>query len=73
MSDGNNKINFEKNFLGECVCKISNVGNVFQPIWIRHDSIFTFIFDRKFVERKFSFVLFVGSLLWVGFFLSKIL
>jgi len=72
MEDEYSKTNLEKNFLGKRVRKTSNDGNVFQPIWIRHNSVLSFIIDRKFVERKFNFVLYFGIVLWVSFFISKL-
>jgi hypothetical protein len=72
MSDGDNKINLEENFCGKPVGKVFDVRDVLQPFRFRFGSISTYFTNRKFVERKFSFVLFVGSVLWVGFFISKI-
>ena len=72
MEDGDSEIGLEKNILGECKCKTSDARDVFQPIWIRHHSVLSIITNRKFVERKFNFVLIVGILFWISFFISKI-
>jgi hypothetical protein len=72
MEDGDSKNNLEKNFRGKSVGQISDVRDVFQPVWIRYNSVLPFIFDRRFVESKFRFVLFVGFVLWVCFFVSQI-
>jgi hypothetical protein len=72
MEDGDSKKNLEKNFLGKRVSETSDVRNVLQPVWVRHNSVLSFVFDREFVERKFSFVLFVGIMFWICFFITKI-
>ena len=72
MEDGDCKSNLEKNFLGERVSKVSDVGDVFQPVWIRHSSVLSYILDREFVERKFDFILYIGTLFWICFFITKI-
>lgn len=72
MEDGDSEIGLEKNILGERKCETPNVRDVFQPFWVRHDTVLSVITDREFVERKFNFVFIVGILFWVGFFISKI-
>jgi hypothetical protein len=72
MEDGDSEKNMEENFLGERLCKATYDGDVFQPIWIRHSSVLSYILDREFVERKFDFVLYLGTLLWFCFFITKI-
>lgn len=70
MDDGNRE-NIQKSFFRKLICKVFNVGDVPQPIWVRYYSISTLCFNRKFVERQFNFVLFIGSLLWCVFLLSE--
>jgi hypothetical protein len=72
MEDGDSKNDLEKNFRGEPIGQISNVRNVFQPVWLRYNSVLPFIFDRRFVESKLRFVLSIGTFIWVCFFISKI-
>jgi hypothetical protein len=72
MSDGDSKINLEENFCGEPIDKVFDVGNVLQPFRFRFGSISTYFTNRKFVERKFSFVFYFGLFLWSIFFISKI-
>jgi hypothetical protein len=72
MEDGDCKSNLEKNFLGERVSKIPDVGDVFQPIWIRHNTVLSLVFDREFVERKLDFVFVIGLMFWVGYLVSQI-
>ena len=72
MEDGDCKKDLEKNFLRKRVGKISDDRDVFQPVWIRHSSVLSYILDREFVERKFDFVLYLGTLFWFCFFITKI-
>lgn len=62
----------KKNIFRKPVRKIFNVGDVFQPIRVRHRTIFSYFIDREFNERKFGFILFIGFLFWTIFLLSKI-
>ena len=71
MSDGDSKINMEENFCGKPIGKVLNVGNVLQPFRFRFGSIPTYFTNRKFVERKFNFVLYLGTLFWFCFFITK--
>ena len=73
MEDGDSKINLEENFHGERICKTTYVRDVFQPIWIRRNTIFTNVTNREFVESKLGFILAIGTLFWVGFIIEKIL
>jgi len=72
MEDGDSKINLEENFLGERICKTTYVRDVFQPIWIRHNTVLSLVFDREFVERKLDFVFIIGLMFWVGYLVSQI-
>lgn len=72
MGDEESKDSLKKNFIWKLICKIFNVGHVLQPIWFRHYSILTGKVNREFVERKFNFVFYIGSLFWIIFILSKI-
>lgn len=62
----------KKTIFKKPVRKIFNVGDVFQPFWVRHSAILSNFFDRDFMERKFNFVLFIGTMFWIVFLLSKI-
>ena len=73
MEDGDSEKNMEENFLGERLCKATYDGDVFQPMWIRRNTIFTNVTNREFVESKLGFILAIGTLLWVGFIIEKIL
>jgi hypothetical protein len=72
MEDGDSKINLEENFHGERICKTTYVRDVFQPIWIRHNTVLSLVFDREFVERKLDFVFVIGLMFWVGYLVSQI-
>ena len=72
MEDGDSKINLEENFLGEHICKTTYVRDVFQPIWIRHNTVLSLVFDREFVERKLDFVFIIGLMFWAGHLVSQI-
>jgi len=72
MEDGDSKINLEENFHGERICKTTYVRDVFQPIWIRHNTVLSLVFDREFVERKLDFVFAIGLMFWVGYLVSQI-
>jgi hypothetical protein len=72
MEDGDSKINLEENFHGERICKTTYVRDVFQPIWIRHNTVLSLVFDREFVERKLDFVFIIGLMFWVGYLVSQI-
>lgn len=72
MEDGDSKTNLEKNFLGERICKTTYVRDVFQPVWIRHNTVLSLVFDREFVERKLDFVFIIGFMFWVGYLVSQI-
>lgn len=62
----------KKSFHQKFISQIFNAGNVFQPIWVRHNPIPTRLFDRKFVESKFYFVFYFGVIFWIIFFLGKV-
>ena len=72
MEDGDSKINLDENFHGERICKTTYVRDVFQPIWIRHNTVLSLVFDREFVERKLDFVFIIGLMFWVGYLVSQI-
>jgi hypothetical protein len=72
MEDGDSKINLEENFHGERICKTTYARDVFQPIWIRHNTVLSLVFDREFVERKLDFVFVIGLMFWVGYLVSQI-
>jgi len=72
MDDESKRKNMETNIFGEFGSKISDVGDVFQSLWVRRGSILPYYYHRKFILRKFNFVLYFGIILWVIFYLSKI-
>ena len=72
MEDGDSKISLEKNFLGKRICKTTHVRDVFQPVWIRHNTVQSLVFDREFVERKLNFVFTIGFMFWVIYLVSQI-
>jgi hypothetical protein len=72
MEDGESKTTREKSIYRKSVRKISNVSDVFQSIWIRHCSVPTDITNRKFVESELRFILSIGSIFWVIYFITKI-
>lgn len=61
----------EKNFFKQLGIKMFNAWNVFQSVWIRHNSIISDITDRKFVLRRFGFVYYFGIILWIIFLVKK--
>ena len=73
MEDGDSKKNMENNFLGERLCKTTYDGDVFQPVWIRRNTILSNITNREFVESKLGFILSIGTLFWVCFIVEKVL
>ena len=52
---------------------VSNDGDVLQPIWVRYNTILSYVTNREFVERKLGFILTVGTLFWFCFIVEKIL
>jgi len=72
MEDGESDKNVEKNLFREPIRKISHVGNVFQPIWVRRSPILSLYCNRKFMVRKFNYVLRIGTILWIVFLFSEI-
>ena len=57
MRDGDSDKNMEEDIFGESLCKVSHDGDVFQPFWVRCDTVLSLYFDREFVVRKSNFVL----------------
>ena len=73
MDDGESNQDVETNIFRESLNKVPNVGDVFQPVWIRRSSILSCLSDRKFILGKLNFVLYFGTLLWFIFLITKIL
>lgn len=73
MEDGEQNKNVERSSEGECISDSTDDGDVFQSIWIRHSSIFSDLFDRKFMERQLRTIFYIGSFFWILFFITKIL
>ena len=72
MEDDSSNKDVEENLQRKSFSEIFNVRDVLQSIWVRYNSISTLLTNRKFVVRKFSFVLRFGTLLWTVFLLTKI-
>lgn len=72
MEDGGSKNEIKKTFDRESISKISDVGNVFQSLWIRHCSISVNPFDRKFMECKLRFILSCGVIFWAIYIITKL-
>lgn len=73
MGDGDSNKDMEKDVFGESVCKVSHDSDVFQPFWVRCNTVLSVYLDREFVVRKFNFVLRIGTILWIIFLFSKII
>ena len=73
MEDGDSKKDLEENFLGKRICKATYDGDVLQPIWVRYNTILSYVTNREFVECKLGFILTVGTLFWFCFIVEKIL
>lgn len=73
MDDDESNQDLEENIFKKYLNKISYAGNVFQPIWIRCGSIFSYISNREFVLDQFNFVLRIGTLFWIIFLISQII
>jgi hypothetical protein len=73
MEDGDSNKNMEENLQRESFSKIFNVRNVFQSIWVRYNSISTYITNREFVVGKFNFILRIGIMFWILFLVTKII
>jgi len=66
------KQNLEKDLPRQSITSIFNVGFILQSFWIRCNSIFFNIIDRKFMEIQLRVVLYCGILFWTLLLLSKI-
>ena len=73
MGDGDSNKDMEEDIFGKPICKVSHDSNVFQPFWVRCDTVLSLYFDREFVVRKFNFVLRIGIIFWIIFLFSKII
>lgn len=73
MDDGESNQDLETNIHRKFINKISNAGNVLQSIWIRCSTILSYNHDRKFILRKCNFILRVGTIFWIIFFISQII
>jgi hypothetical protein len=72
MDDDEQNQDMETNFFKKFINKVSYVGNVFQSNWVRRSTILSDIFNRNFILCKFNFVLYIGFILWIIFFVSQI-
>jgi hypothetical protein len=73
MDDYEQNQNMETNIFREYLNKVPYVGNVLQSIRLRHCTILSDSFNREFILRKPRFVLYIGTILWIIFLLSKII
>ena len=73
MSDGEKQINVEVNFSRQPLTNIFNGGSFLKSIWVRYNSIFSNIMDRKFMESELRLVLFCGTIFWILYLLQKII
>jgi hypothetical protein len=73
MEDDKESKDFEGDPEWEPISTGINDRNVFQPIWVRRNTILSCVFDRKFIESQFRFVWYLGSIFWIIFFISKVL
>jgi hypothetical protein len=71
MDDGKQNKDVEGDLEGEPVSSSINDGDVFQSLWIRHNPIFSCLFDRKFMESKLRLVLYLGTIFWFIFLFAK--
>jgi len=71
--DDDEKQNLEKDLPSQPITTIFNVGFILQSFWIRCNSIFFNIINRKFMEIQFRVVLYCGILFWTLLLLSKII
>jgi hypothetical protein len=72
MDDYEQNQNMETNIFRKPFNKVPYVGNVLQSIWFRHCTILSDSLNRKFILRKLRFVLYIGTIFWIVFLLSKI-
>jgi len=70
--DDDEKQNLEKDLPRQSITSIFNVGSILQSFWIRCNSIFFNLIDRKFMEIQLRVVLYCGILFWTLLLLSKI-
>jgi hypothetical protein len=73
MEDGEKRVNVEVNISRQPLTNMFNDGSIFKSIWIRCNSIFSNIMDRKFMESKLRFVLFCGTIFWIIYLFQKII
>jgi hypothetical protein len=73
MDDYEQNQNMETNFFRKPFYKVPYVGDVLQSIRFRHCTILSDSFNRKFILRKPRFVLYIGTIFWIIFILSKII
>jgi hypothetical protein len=72
MEDDKQNKNMEENPIGEPFTTSVNDCNVFQPVWIRRNSVLSSLFDRRFMEVQYRLVWYLGSIFWIIFLISKI-
>jgi len=72
MNDDENQ-NLEKDLPRQSITTIFNASPILQSFWIRRNSIFFNIIDRKFMESQLRVVLYCGILFWSLLLLSQII
>jgi len=72
MDDDENQ-NLEKDLPRQSFTNIFNASPILQSFWIRCNSIFFNIIDRKFMESQLRIVLYCGVLFWALLLLSQII
>jgi hypothetical protein len=70
-NDGKQK-NLESNSPQQYISNVSDASTFFQSFWIRCNTIFSDIVDRKFMESQFRHVFYCGLISWFIFLLSKV-
>jgi len=70
--EGDSKTKIREFFHKKLVGEVFDARDVFQSVWVRYCAISTYIFDRRFMESKLSFILHFGTILWFIFCVSKI-
>jgi hypothetical protein len=70
MDSGPEQLN-KNNEEGESRNNTSNARNVFQPIWFRRYTVNSNRINRFLVRSQFDFVLPLGIIFWILFFITK--
>jgi hypothetical protein len=71
MDDEGTNQDLEENLYGKYGSKMSCVSDVFQSFRFRRGSILSYYSNRKFNESKSRIILYIGTILWIIFLISK--